>query len=245
MTTYAGFTADDHGLSYGSLWRLPWQGRARLSSKGVAFTQHNQVVEDFDWDCFLGVQPPNERTWWVHPRLLGRGSRPTAIEVGVVAAQGPTTPVFGQRSRKLADPFLNRMFPDLRQGGAVLQALCEYVAATSAARSGLDDPSRCNQLVAHLRASKISGPPRHEVRVYAGLKGEARDFVDQVADRNMRVFRGRPVAGEETPTPDQLAQLAAERLPHWADSRFTTPEGLRDLAAERLAVTPWPFGVLR
>jgi hypothetical protein len=60
----------------------------------------------------------------------------------------------------------------------------------------------------------------------------------------MRYFRGRPVEGEPLLTADELAEATARSLPAWVERGPDTTEGLRSLAANRLAIVPWPFGVL-
>ena len=244
MVLYAGFKADSQGLLWiGSRWGLPWRADVRFMSSGVEVLRRGKVAEVLPWDDYRSAGSKGDRTWWIRPRFVNAG--PTTIEIGVRPGHDVDA-TEGKRRWKLSDSALNQLIMSTKhEEGVVLRALCEYLASTPTARPGLDDPSKCARLVEGLRDDRLGGPGRQGEPMYIGRKGELRQAVDQTAQASMRYFGGRPVSGDPLLTVEELADMTLKRLPTWIDAERRDPAKVRILAAQKLAIAPWPFGVLR
>jgi hypothetical protein len=245
LAFYAGFISDDRGLRWvGSRWRPPWRADIRFVSSGIEVISRGELAETLAWEDY-GREGgrSSDRTWWINPRLMSAG--PTTVEVGVQPSSARSG-IDGQRRWKLGDPPTSQKTASAkRDAGGILQALCQYVVHTPDARQGFDDHSKCARLVDALRAERLRGPASQGEPLYIGRKGELRQALDHTAEATMRYFRGRTVEGEPVLTAEELAEATTKRLPSWVEQGTNTTETLRSLAADRLAIKPWPFGLLR
>lgn len=245
MDFYAGFLSDHRGLLWvGSRWKPPSRFDGRFTSSGIEVVRRGEVAESLAWDDYKHeVGTASDRTWWIHPRFMSAG--PTTIEVG--PQPSPTgNAMEGQRRWKMGDPLTSQKTAGRkRDAGGILQALCQYATSTPDARRGFNDPVRCARLLEALRSARLRGPASQGEPLYVGRRGELRQALDHTADAAMRYFRGRPVGGEPLLTAQELAEATAKSLPTWVDKGPHTTETLLSLAVNRLAITPWPFGVLR
>lgn len=243
LVQHAGLRSDVQGLLwFGSRWDVPRRAQLRFSAQGVRVLRGELPVETLDWEDYR-AQTLHEKTWWIHPRFAN--ANPTTVEIG--ASDGDRVGALkGQRRWKLRDPVLGQIFiANKFMAGVPLKALCEYLAATPDARPGLEDPSRCDRLVKALRSAGLGGAPTEQDRMNVGRKGDAREAIRHAAEAHMRYFQGRPVSGDKLLTAEELTDIALQRFPTWVGTDWRDPAKLRGLVADQLAITPWPFGVLR
>jgi hypothetical protein len=127
---------------------------------------------------------------------------------------------------------------------APLAALCAYLATTPEARTGLSVRSSCEAVVRSLftsdlrRRGFVKGPTITH-------RGELWNVARQVRRSYCRVFEGRTISGEPCLSPEEFAEAVRGSLPPWIDDEYRTPEAIASAVAACLAVSAWPFGVLR
>lgn len=245
MANYVGLRADDSGLWYwGTRWKMPAARRALLMPAGVRLVPDDPSVETLAWADYLPAPAAFLRrgtaaNWSISPRLP-RGSA-TSVHIGA----DPTAMDHNAgRTVNLVDPLWDSIVPGVQDGAVVLQALCQYISETPDAQAGLDDHDRGIALVQNLRALGLHRAPKHENRLYVGKRGDVRQALDKVVAEKVRLYRGRPIAGEPFPEAQEIITLTVNRLPSWIDRDEASPEVLQEMIADWYTRTPWPFGVL-
>jgi hypothetical protein len=241
---FYGLVADDLGLFYKARQpRTRWECVAWLDPEGLHVQRGRRSPVILAWDDERSVpwQSPTHgpaalptrqgaEVWWVDAPLSSNlipSIRQGTATVGLGSIRG-------SNSRWPLSTFMNR------RDASVLDALCQYVAMTPAARPGLADAARCTDLIRALAADNLNGPGRSGVRV-GPSKIYAYQVTRDIVNTRTRIFRGRPIAHEPLPDRDDVVAAALAALPPNSLDDWKDPNTIGHYVDQLLAAKPWPF----
>jgi hypothetical protein len=245
---FHGMGADDDGLFYKA--RQPqnaWDCVAWLTPAGLqvqrgrtgtptclAWDDGRSVPWRIPYSGSAAAMPARtgDQVWWIDAQT-GTQSTPS-IRRG--------TPTGWRSVRGYTDRWMLSRFL-VRRDATVLDALCQYLSRTPAARLGLAGAVRCADVIRALASDNLNGPAAGAAPLRPS-KGYTYEVTVRVVNTRARLFRGRPVAGEPLPThADVVAEVIASLPPGG-------PEGWKDrdliggYAERLLSAKPWPFSLL-